>query len=77
MSSLARACSTWWCSSRHSLVSCSLTSTATALTGISASSAISSASNSKVKPLLGLAHGNATWRVPWAGQITRGTRACR
>src|SRR6266511_3781358 len=44
---------------------------------MSVTRAMSRASNSRVNPESGRAQGTATWRTPWAGQLTRGTRACR
>src|SRR5215210_7232434 len=58
-------------------VSCSEISSPTAATGISETSAITSASNSSVKPEPGRAHATATRRTPCSGQRTRGTRATR
>jgi hypothetical protein len=50
---------------------------ATALTGMAEIMVMSSASNSRVKPLSGLAHGTATVLMAQTSQRTRGTRACR
>src|SRR5215210_657099 len=58
-------------------VSCSEISSPTAATGISETSAITSASNSSVKPEPGRAHATATRRTPCSGQRTRGTCATR
>ena len=62
---------------RHSLVSCSPTIRATALTGMAATMVITIASNSRVKPLSGRAHGTPTCLTPHVSQRTRGTRAFR
>ncbi len=73
----ARASSTWCFKRRHSRVSCSPTSRATARTGISRASATTSASNHSVKPLPRLAHGTSASFTPHSVHLTRGTRACR
>src|SRR5271166_623980 len=60
---------------RHSLVSCSPTIRATALTGMAETIVITNASNNKVKPLSGRARGTLTVLMPHLSQRTRGTRA--
>ncbi len=62
---------------RHSLVSCSFTRRAAALTGMAATSAMTMASNSMVKPEPALAHGTAICLTPQSGQAMRATRACK
>src|SRR4051812_21098958 len=62
---------------RHSLVSCSPTRRATALTGIAETRLMTNASNSKVKPLSGRAQGTLSVLIPQRVQCTRGTRAYR
>ena len=58
---------------RHSLVSCSPTRRATALTGIAETRLMTNASNSKVKPLSGRAQGTLSVLIPQRVQCTRGT----
>jgi hypothetical protein len=50
---------------------------ATALTGMAETMVITIASNSRVKPLSGRAHGAAIFLTPHFSQRTRGTRAFR
>ena len=52
-------------------------SAATAATGISLTSAITSASNNSVNPERSRAHGTSTCLTSCSGQITLGTRAVR
>jgi hypothetical protein len=71
------ACSTYWWMMRHSLVSCSSTMRATALTGMAEIMAITIASNSRAKPLPGRAHGTLVVRTLHRPQRMRATRALR
>ena len=50
---------------------------ATALTGMAEIMVMTKASNSRVKPLSGLAQGTLIVLMPHASQRTRGTRALR
>ncbi len=62
-------------SGRFSVTPFSPTIRATALTGMAGTMVMIIASNSKVKPLPGRAHGTPIFLTPHCAQRTRGTRA--